>query len=298
MIRTLSCAALVAASFTGFAAPAFAHMTFETPQSEPGAAYRGVLVLPHGCDGAPTDRVRVVVPEGFEDVTAEAKDGWTLSVTGAAIEWSGGSVPDDATERFAFSGTFADTLARTDIVFPIEQHCGDAALGWEPAVSLGDAEPAGHHMDQGEAVVVGDLTLSGGFTRATLPNAPVGGGYITITNAGAQADRLVGVQSRFSPDVQIHEMAVENDVMQMRQLPEGLEIPAGETVTLAPGGYHLMFMELAEPFVEGQTVPVTLTFEKAGTVEVALSVQAFGASGMDHSGHGEMDMDDTMEMGQ
>ena len=163
-------------------------------------------------------------------------------------------------------------------------YCGDVALGWEPAVSLGDA-PADHGHHGGDTITVGDLELTAAFARATLPNAPVAGGYVTVTNTGQEADRLVSAQSSFSPDVQIHEMAVVNDVMQMRQLPEGLEIPAGETVTLAPGGLHMMFMNISAPFVEGETVPVTLVFEKAGEVEIALAVQAFGASGMDHSAH-------------
>lgn len=143
----------------------------------------------------------------------------------------------------------------------------------------------GHHG--GDTITVGDLELTGAFTRATLPNAPVGGGYVTITNTGDEPDRLVSAQSAFSPDVQIHEMAVVNDVMEMRQLPEGLEIPAGETVTLAPGGLHMMFMNISQPFVQGESVPVTLVFERAGAVEIELAVQAFGASGMDTSSHEE-----------
>lgn len=289
MIRIASRAALAVASTFAIASPALAHMTFETAQSAPGEQFRGVLVLPHGCDGAPTDTIRVTLPQGFVDVSAEAKDGWTLETPGSdgqvsQIVWSGGSVPDDGHETFAFTGTFAADLPETDMVFAVEQMCGEVSLGWEPAVSLGD-EPVAHGQDGGDAITVGDLELSGAFTRATLPNAPVGGGYVTITNKGDEADRLVSAQSSFSPDVQIHEMAVVNDVMQMQQLPEGLDIPAGETVTLAPGGLHMMFMNISQPFVQGETVPVTLVFEKAGEVEIELAVQAFGASGMNTSGH-------------
>lgn len=139
---------------------------------------------------------------------------------------------------------------------------------------------------QDAVVTAGELELTGAFTRATLPNAPVGGGYVTIANTGTEDDRLIAAASPFSPDVQIHEMRVVNDVMEMNELPDGLAIPAGETVTLQPGGLHLMFMAISEPFVEGGTVPVTLTFERAGTVEIELSVGAFGAAGADdHSGH-------------
>lgn len=168
-----------------------------------------------------------------------------------------------------------------------------ALFSLSPALAHDDHEHDGHdheHHDHDAAshgaVTVGDLTISGGFTRATLPNAPVGGGYLTITNNGDEADRLIAAASPFSPDVQIHEMAVVDDIMEMREIEGGLEIPAGETVSLAPGGLHLMFMHLAEPFVEGETVPVTLTFEEAGEVEIELTVGAFGASGHDgHAGH-------------
>lgn len=277
MIRTVSRAALAATSILTLSAPAFAHMVFEQTQSAPGEAFSGVLELPHGCEGAPTDTVRVTFPQGFEAGEAVEKDGWTLEVNEDTATWSGGSVPDDAHERFAINGTFASDLAPGDIVFPVSQMCGDAVLDWEPAVTL---------LDPALQVTVGDLVLNGAFARATLPNAPVGGGYLTITNSGDTADRLISASSPFSPDVQIHEMAVVDDVMQMRHMAEGLEIPAGETVTLAPGGLHLMFMNITEPFVEGETVPLTLTFEAAGSVEIELDVQSFGASGShDHDAH-------------
>jgi periplasmic copper chaperone A len=149
------------------------------------------------------------------------------------------------------------------------------------------AQDTGEHAGDdtaGEVVTLGDLVIEGAFTRATLPNAPVGGGYLTITNNGDEADRLIAAVSAFSPDVQIHEMAVVNDVMQMRQIEEGIQIPAGESVSLAPGGLHLMFMQLETAFVEGETVPVTLTFENSGEIDIELDVRAFGAAG-GNAGH-------------
>lgn len=126
-------------------------------------------------------------------------------------------------------------------------------------------------------VHLGKLNISAPFVRATLPNAPVGGGYITIENTGTDADRLVSVKSGVAGEVGIHEMKMEGDVMKMRALEDGLEIPAGATVAMGPGGYHLMFMHLNQPLVEGSSVTVTLTFEKAGTVDVALPVLGAGA---------------------
>lgn len=139
----------------------------------------------------------------------------------------------------------------------------------------------------GEAVV-GNLTLTGGFTRATLPNAPVAGGFMTITNTGAADDVLLSAAADFADMTQIHEMKMEGDVMQMRALPDGLPIPAGQTVTLAPGGYHVMFMNLNAPLVAGEDVTVTLTFRDAGRVDLTLPVGAPNArmGGMAPQMHG------------
>jgi copper(I)-binding protein len=126
-------------------------------------------------------------------------------------------------------------------------------------------------------VRIGDIVLSGAFARATLPSAPVGGGFLVIANTGSTDDRLVSAQADVGRDTQLHEMAVVGDVMRMRQLADGVPVPAGSTVTLAPGGLHLMFMGLTRPLVEGESFPVTLTFEKAGSVTLDMAVTGFAA---------------------
>jgi hypothetical protein len=138
----------------------------------------------------------------------------------------------------------------------------------------------------------GSITIEKPFSRATPGGAQVGAGYMTITNKGTAADRLIAVASPAAGKVQIHEMSMDGGVMKMRELPNGLPIDAGKTVSLAPGGYHLMMMGLKAPLKAGDKVPVTLTFEKAGMVEITLDVQAIGgqpAGGMsmppDASGH-------------
>lgn len=137
-----------------------------------------------------------------------------------------------------------------------------------------------------DPVHLGALVISGGFSRATLPNAPVAGGFLTIENSGTEDDRLIGAASEIAGRVEVHEMAMEGEVMKMRELKDGLPIPAGETVELKPGGFHVMFMDLKQPFVEGGKVMVTLTFEKAGSVEVPLMVGAPNAGA-----HGGMKTD-------
>ncbi|PYE89339.1 copper chaperone PCu(A)C [Phyllobacterium leguminum] len=144
---------------------------------------------------------------------------------------------------------------------------------------------AGHgsHGNAGQAVVkAGPIAISGAFIRAMVPGAKVGGGYIKLDNKGGEADRLVAATSPAAKRVEIHEMTMENDVMKMRQLKDGIDLPAGGTVELKPGGMHLMFMDVIKPFKKGDTVPVTLQFQKAGTVDVTFKVGAAGASSMEH----------------
>ncbi len=134
---------------------------------------------------------------------------------------------------------------------------------------------------------VGDLEIGHPYARATPPNAPVSAGYMTIRNTGTEPDRLVGGSADFAGMVQIHEMTMDGDVMKMREIEGGLEIPPGGEVVLEPGGYHVMFMKLVEQLKEGKTRKATLEFQKAGSIEVELPVQEVkpGAK-MDH---GKMD---------
>jgi copper(I)-binding protein len=105
-----------------------------------------------------------------------------------------------------------------------------------------------------------------------LPGQPVGGAYLTITNDGKTDEELVSVSSPVAGAVELHEMSMQGAVMKMRKLDKGIAIPAGKTVDLAPGGLHMMFTKVKQPFKQGDTVPVTLTFAKAGSVDVALPV--------------------------
>lgn len=141
------------------------------------------------------------------------------------------------------------------------------------------------HGAMTKAMMAGDIHLSGYWTRAMLPGQKVGGGYVVITNKGSTDDRLVAVATPHTDRAEIHEMAVVDDVMKMRRLDDGLVIPAGETIVLEPGGLHLMFMAVKTPFKEGEMVPVTVTFEQAGDVDLMLPVMPAGTRKMDHGAH-------------
>lgn len=129
-----------------------------------------------------------------------------------------------------------------------------------------------------QAYKVGSIEIDQSWTRATPSTARTGGGFLTITNKGTTPDRLIAARSTASDKVEIHEMKMDGNIMRMRELEKGLEIPPGATVVLKPGSYHLMFMELKSPFVKGDKIPVTLAFEKAGSVDVGLQVHELGAS--------------------
>ena len=119
-----------------------------------------------------------------------------------------------------------------------------------------------------EDVRVGDLVITGAWSRATPGGAKVAGGYLTIENKGAAPDRLIGGSADVAGKVEVHEMAMNNGVMTMRPLEGGLTIEPGKTVKLAPGGYHLMMFDLHGALKQGDRLPVTLDFEKAGKVKV------------------------------
>lgn len=162
--------------------------------------------------------------------------------------------------------------------------------------------PALAHDTKAHDTKAGTLEIVQPWARATPPGAAVGGGYLTIVNHGTEPDTLTGGTSPVSEKVEVHEMSMDNGIMRMQKLTDGLTIPPGETVTLAPGGYHLMLTKLKAPLKEGSEVPVTLTFAKAGEVPVTLTVESIGAKapsgGMaDMSGMSGMDSG-TMEMGK
>jgi periplasmic copper chaperone A len=124
----------------------------------------------------------------------------------------------------------------------------------------------------------GDIVVEKPWARATPKGAEVGSGYLVIQNKGAAPDRLTGGSADFAT-VEVHQMASENGVSKMRELNDGLNIPAHGSVGLSPGGYHLMFTHLTHPLTKGERVKAMLNFEHAGPIEVEFSVMGIGAAG-------------------
>lgn len=131
----------------------------------------------------------------------------------------------------------------------------------------------------------GALVIGHPWSRQTAPRQAVGAGYLTITNTGKTDDRLLSAASSAATQVQVHTVGLVDGVMRMRELRDGLHIPAGQSVTLRPGGYHIMLIGLKAPLARGAMVPAELRFARAGRVNVAFRVEAITATEADHGQH-------------
>ncbi len=123
------------------------------------------------------------------------------------------------------------------------------------------------------------------WARPTVAGQAAGGGYFRIVG-GAVADKLVSASSDVAGRVELHSMTMDGNVMRMRQI-DSIDIPAGKTVELQPGGLHVMFMDLKAPLATGSSFPLTLRFEKAGELKLAVKVQAGPAAASKAAEHGE-----------
>lgn len=123
----------------------------------------------------------------------------------------------------------------------------------------------------------GSLRVGQPWARATAPMAKAGAVFFPVTNAGSAPDTLIAAAGTIADRVELHTHVMENGVMRMGVVDGGVTLPAGATVTLAPGGLHVMLLGLRQPLVQGARFPLTLTFAQAGTVAVDVEVGAAGA---------------------
>lgn len=140
---------------------------------------------------------------------------------------------------------------------------------------------------------LGDISIKDAFARATAGKAKVGISFMMIKNEG-EADRLIAVSAPVSKTAELHTHIMDGDIMRMREIEGGIEIPAGGSVMLKPGGNHVMLMGLTQQLKKGESFPLEITFEKAGKISVTVDVASIGAKtapGMDHSkmDHSKMD---------
>lgn len=313
--RTCALSAIVAGLFA--ATSAYAHVTLENRQAKAGSFYKAVLKVGHGCDGSPIVKLHAEIPEGIVAVRPMPKPGWQLDIKKGAyaagyefhgetlsggvkeIVWTG-KLLDEHYDEFVFSAYVARENEPGTLYFPVTQTCEKGEIAWietpaagQDAHALKSPAPAlvilaqgmSHSSADEKSYKIGALTIKAPWVRATPKGAAVAGGYMTITNGGKDADRLIGGTFPSAARLEVHEMSTEGGVMKMRQLANGLEIKPGETVELKPGSLHVMFTGLKSQVETGAPVKGTLVFEKAGTVEVEYQVAPVGAPGPSGGGH-------------
>lgn len=172
------------------------------------------------------------------------------------------------------------------------------AVGCSSDDSTSDAKSSSTEVTSeanGAEATLGDLTVS--ETRIGEPAGATTGLFLSVANEGGAADRLVAITTKVSPEVQLHETVTDGNRTSMQELASGVELPAGETTVLEPGGLHAMLLKV-DPLEAGDEVPVTLSFEKAGDVEVDVPVvplTELDGGDMDHGGMDHGDSTDSMD---
>ncbi len=292
---------------------AFAHPTLDLKSASPGS-FRAAVRIPHGCEGSSTVAIKLIIPEGIIGVKPAPKPGWTVATTKGAyaktydhfhgkkvsegvkeIVWRGGPLLDEQFDEFIFTGFITSAFADGEMAaFPIVQDCEQGQVAWTELAAPG-ADP--HDLQHpapllkitakpgAERPAAAALSAAQAWARATPGGAKVGAGYLQIVNATAAADTLLSVAASVAGRTEIHEMTHDGGVMKMRALTNGLVVPAGATVSLSPGGLHIMFLDLKQPLTAGQSFDLELTFKTAGKIKVPVTVAAIGANGPETPGH-------------
>lgn len=301
LTRILCAVAALAAGLVMAQDQAAAHASLDVKTASQGSL-RAAVRVPHGCDGSATTVVKVVIPEGIIGVKPAPKAGWTVETVKGAyakaydhyhgkvaegvkeIVWRGGPLLDEHYDEFIFVGFVSDAFKVGDAVpVPVTQDCEKGQVAWTevaapgqeprslkfPAPILKIVDKAGGEKKAAAA----SLSVEKVWARATPGGAKVGAGYLDIVNGTAAGDVLLSASAgTVAGKTEIHEMTHEGGVMKMRALAHGLPIPAGATVSLKPGGLHIMFLDLKGPLMSGQKFDLELTFKTAGNMTVPVTV--------------------------
>jgi copper(I)-binding protein len=266
-VRALALLAAAAAP-----AGAWAHVTLPPGGASAGDSYAAAFRVGHACSGArSTTGITVRVPEGFSVQKAEPRPGWTLTTAPGSVSWRADSARSalPAAERAEFVVQGMLTSKPGTLWFQVLQSCDVGSADWAevpaaatdkpafPAVRL-DVLPPG----------VAAVDVRDPWVRFAVKGQSGTGAFMTLT--APSGARLTGASTPVAGRAEIHEMKMEGDVMRMRPVAGGIELPPRQPVELKSGGYHLMLTELKKPLVAGETVPLTLEFvDRAGRTGVA-----------------------------
>ena len=284
--------AMFAAALLAMAAnPVSAHIVLSQPSFEAGQNYAAFFKVEHGCDGLPTVALRVQIPDGVSILQTPEKAGWKVETQRSKealteITWRG-RLEAKASDQF---GLFLKLPSKTGpLYFPTVQECEKGETRWTDIPAAGQAwrdvphpAPVLQLTTAGAPApaTVGNMMVNAVWSPATPGGASTAAVYATIMNHGNQPDTLVGGSTAVAGKLEIHLMSRANGVMSMRPIATGIPLPAGGMITLGPqADYHVMLSGLKEPLTKGARIPATLTFAKAGPVQVEIAVEAIGARG-------------------
>lgn len=271
---------LALAVLSGGASSAVAHVSLEQGLAEAGSAYKAVLRVGHGCDGAATTAINVRLPAGFDDAKPQPKPGWTVQQQNASMTWTatgpGAALPASQRGEFVLSGKLSG--APGPLWFKVLQTCGQASVDWAQIPANGTStagmkSPAAllQVMSRADfAQAQARPKVEGAWVRSSVPGQQGTGAFMKLT--ANEAMQLVGISTPVAGTAEVHEMKMDGDVMRMRAVPQ-LDLPAGRTVELKPGGYHVMLMDLKQALVAGSTVPLTLVLRNAKGAESKLELK-------------------------
>jgi len=255
----LPLATLVA--LAGAAGTASSHVVLPAGGATAGSTYAAAFKVGHACEGArSTTALKVDLPAGFTFVSAQPRPGWTLAASATQVTWTA------ATPRAALPGSTPDSFVVTGkltgkpgtLWFHALQTCDVGSADWSSTAVATDPKPKfpAPHLDVLPAGVAA-VDVRDAWVRPTVPGQTSSGLYARLS--APSGARLTGVSVPVG-DASVHEMKMDGNVMRMRELPDGLDLPPGQPVELAPGGLHVMLTGLKQPLAQGSTLPVTLHF--------------------------------------
>ncbi len=268
-------------------APAFAHVSLPPGGATAGSTYDAAFRVGHACqDAGSTTGITVRIPEGFSVQKAEPRAGWTLTTAPGSVAWRADSAQTalPASEKAEFVVRGALTAKPGTLWFKVLQSCDKGSADWAGVPAAAADKPAfpAARLDVLPAGVAA-VDVRDAWIRIAVRGQSGTGAFMTL--AAPAGARLVGASTPVAGNAEVHEMKMEGDVMRMRAVAGGLELPPRQAVALRPGGYHLMLTELKQPLVAGETVPLTLEFVdregRKGVARLQVPVRASAAGGED-----------------
>lgn len=272
-----------------------AHIVLSEPQALAGTYYKATLRVGHGCNGAATTGLTVSVPAGFQGAKPQPKTGWavtarkaqlaqpytshgkTISEDVVELRWTvldkAMALPDEHFDEFAFLVRLPEQAGPAWL--KVLQTCEAGQNDWSEVPASGTSTqglktPAALLLIKPVSALAGQaVTISEAWVRPTVAGQKATGAFMKIT--ARDATQLIGLSSPVAGVAEIHEMRMEKDIMKMASIPS-LNLPAGKTVELKPGGFHLMLMDLKSPIANNSKVPLILHFRDAKGVKSQVEI--------------------------